>query len=154
MRSAPAVIYPVGRSSFFAVALLILGALGALTLMGWGYLASGVVWGWGLSGGFVLFALWVLLARRTWMQAPSGVLRWDPVESASEVSLRAGGWLWRHDSAREGVPVQGIGIVIDLQRWMLLRWGDSGVSWAWVEQQRSPERWQDLRRALVASATK
>jgi hypothetical protein len=42
--------------------------------------------------------------------------------------------------------------VWDLQNRVLLRveFADRGGQWAWLEQYGDPQRWDDLRRALVA----
>ncbi len=154
MRSAPTVAYPVGRCVLFGHLLLLLGAMGGAALAGWAWLASGPVLVWGLAGGAGLLALWASMARRAWLRAPQGLLQWDSLAPASGTTPHAGGWRWLPMGGGEEALPPGVEVVADFQRWMLLRWQQprQAAHWAWVERQRAPALWRDLRRALMASA--
>lgn len=136
MHSAPAVVYPVGRSSFQAaiigVGMLLGGLQGAMWWLQLGQVNERVV----LFG--VVWSAAAVLAGADWWRTPAGHLRWR-------------GDVWT--LARAQSPTTGeVKVVMDLQGVMLLSWrDDSGTSsWLWVERRRAPPAWRALRCALVA----
>jgi toxin CptA len=137
MHNAPSVSYPVGRSRWAGGLQGAAFGLGVAGIAGWAYQAqptpSRVV------GALCLALLAGALALRAWLRAPAGVLSWNG-ES----------WSWRDAAgAQAGEPR----CVVDLQRWLLLRWESSGgVLWLWAERGRDPGHWDDLRRAVYSRA--
>lgn len=132
MRSAPSVVYPVGRSHWYGRCLLVLGMLGSLGSL-WA-----VVWG--------LWALW------TWRKSPEGLLVWAPVESETGQTREWGGWSWQPLGSRSIAQACQVVACLDLQSRQLLQLRVAGeVHWVWVEAERAPIHWKALRRALVSS---
>jgi hypothetical protein len=149
MRSAPSVIYPVGRCLFYAG---LLSVLGCVSLMLWvlvrpqSYLELVVL-------GAMLWMMWATLAAISWWRTPTGRLQWNA--SAADPSVHApsaGAWSWHSSAYRDGVTLLRVERVQDFQRWMLLRLHnpDGAATWVWVERMRDPPRWDDLRRAVLA----
>lgn len=68
-------------------------------------------------------------------------------------SLRAGAWHWHTNGEEEGVRLEILESVLDCQSCVLLRLKGSNrrATWVWVERHRAPTRWDDLRRALIAT---
>ena len=151
MRSAPSVTYPVGRSVLFS---RLLCWVGFLTLAA---VTAGAVYGSGALAGAVAWVVWVILVVLAWRRQPQGRLAWtasrqpraDPLQPA-----QAGHWSWSSSAYLEGVLLQRVERVHDLQAWMLLRLHnpDGARTWVWVERRSDPDRWDDLRRALWAHA--
>lgn len=155
MRSAPSVTYPVGRSAFLGWLLVGAGAagLGAL-LLGAVYQRQATPLWWLVTAFWVL---WVLVAGSAWHRQVEGNLAWKSAHRRSEGNSPAtspGEWVWSSAAYLEGVALQRVERVYDLQAWMLLRLHnpDGARIWAWVERSRDVQRWSDLRRALVAHA--
>ena len=92
MRSAPSVVYPVGRCAFHGRLLLALSALGLATLTGWAWSDSGRVFREGFWAGLVLWALWSAWVFNAWWRTPMGALHWDSLASPFGDSQRAGAW--------------------------------------------------------------
>jgi toxin CptA len=139
MHNAPAVSYPVGRSSF----------AGRLMILAWSFAVAGLVaWQMQVQASPVALALAVAIliasgasALRSWLRSPEGTLAWDGL-----------GWTWSIDSgAQAGTP----DVALDAQRVLLLRWlGGSGKpKWLWLERASRPARWDDLRRAVYSRAS-
>lgn len=161
MRRAPSVIYPVGRCAFYGYLLAGLGMLSLLAFMAW-------CWPWMTApalnphtdqlmtagAGALLWLIWAGLAWRTWARTPEGRLQWDAQGSALE-GLRPGVWRWHEASGYlDAVPLTQVLRVWDGQNRLLLclRQPNHKARWIWVEQAREPARWDDLRRALMASS--
>ena len=153
MRSAPSVMYPVGRSAFFAQALLSLAGLGVLVL---GFLlvsmADSVARTRVVPVGVGLWLLWSCFAVWSWRRSPIGRLQWDALASTADGDSKPGAWRWHSDAYQDGALMQRVEPMLDLQTRMLLRLRnrDAATSWVWVEQHRDPARWDDLRRAVKA----
>lgn len=135
MHSAPAVQYPVGRSHIRAAVLLLPWGLGGAAALLWGLQAPGLT---GLHG--LVFLLWLgcgLLVIRDLRQAPHGMLHWDGQQ-----------WRWQ---GPEGEQVGVVCLRLDLQNWLLLEFRAPGGAgwWLWPRREALPQRWGDLRRALV-----
>lgn len=136
MRSAPAVSYPVGRSSFQGHLIIGLFLLAGLAGGAWGLQLG--LWDWRLGLYGALLALTTLLAGQAWWRTPSGVLRWQ-----------AEGWTWM---SAQGSSTGGVTLAMDLQTVMLLSWrSDAGqAQWLWLERHTAAHDWRALRRAVVA----
>ncbi|UJW81611.1 hypothetical protein [Hydrogenophaga sp. SL48] len=149
MRSAPSVMYPVGRCSFYAGLLLASGSMGLLV----------VAWGarmgpsWSVAFGVLLWMLWGAIAVVSWRHSPVGRLQWDALAApVDDLLAREGAWLWHSTAYQDGVVLLRVEPVQDFQRWMLLRLHnpEGARTWVWVARASDPQRWDDLRRAVVA----
>jgi hypothetical protein len=138
MHGAPAVSYPAGRSSWAGVAILGLWLAGAAGIVLWSVQARTSPGGVAIA--CALLATSGAIALGAWRRTPAGVLAWD-----------GSSWTWAMDSvAQAGQPE----VALDAQRLMLVRWqGEGGVTWLWLERDRQPMRWDDLRRAVYSRAT-
>lgn len=136
MHSAPAVSYPVGRSSFYCAVLAGLHGLGACVLLAWavntdtprlGHLLGGLLW---LSS--LVLALW------SWRHTPSGTLTWDGQQ-----------WIWTLGDLSHPVTLR---VTLDLQHLMLmqLRAQDASTQWVCLARSAAPARWRACRRAVFA----
>lgn len=136
MHSAPAVSYPVGRSSMRSL-MYLLPALLAATVCG--------AWVWQSASADVvripvllLCALVLALTAQAALRAPQGQLVWD-------------GQSWRWDAA-SGAQVGVVHARLDWQEHLLLEFRPSqgrGI-WLWLERGMAPPAWDDLRRAVYA----
>ena len=136
MHSAPAVSYPVGRSSMRTL-LYVLPALLAVLACG--------AWVWqSVSPDTVRIAvlclggLVLLLAVREALRPPQGQLVWD-------------GQCWRWDVA-SGAQMGEVHARLDVQAHLLLEFRPMqgrGI-WLWLERGMAPQSWDDLRRAVYA----
>ena len=134
MHSAPAVSYPVGRSRFHGVLLLLMAVLGGMTVLTWLLLTD--VLGARHAVALLLWLASTGIATWQWLKTPAGVLAWD-----------GAAWTWcKADEARSVVPE----VTLDLQTFLLLKLhtpSGSGL-WVWPERQSAPLHWLPLRRAL------
>jgi toxin CptA len=135
MHSAPSVSYPVGRSRFHGTLLLLIGLLGAMTLLSWLLQADAV----GVRH-LAVVLLWlgcIALAAWHWLKSPVGELNWD-------------GLVWTWTSGGKSLPVQPE-VSLDLQAFLLLRIGTAAWGrgfWVWPERHMALVRWLPLRRAV------
>lgn len=139
MNSAPAVQYPVGRSTFQGCFLLASGVVALL--VGGMWLRANVAFG-GAQMTFVIVLVFVLsLAGHVWRQTEVGLLTW-------------GGESW---SWSKGLPSAKVRLAIhfDVQILMILELQpEKGPSvWLWVERASDPVRWRALRRAVYADGS-
>lgn len=138
MHSAPSVSYPVGRSRFHAMGLLVITLGGIATGLLWRQQAQPPAWQQ------VLFAfVWLLgsgVAWWRWRGSPCGILRWD-------------GQLWRWELGASGATGQ-LTVQLDLQRVLLLRLraGSGPATWFWLERGSETILWDALRRAAFSAA--
>lgn len=140
MRSAPPVVYPVGRFVWGTRFLLALAVFSAVFLLGlWRETAYSVVLGW---TGLVVWALAALLGWRLWGREtlPPGELRWD-------------GAGWTHQ-AQEGVatPVH-VAVLWDVGQALLVQVKAvqehrGGPRCAWLAEKQSPALWHACRCAV------
>jgi len=153
MRSAPSVVYPVGRCLFHGRLLFALFVLGLVVLIGWAWSTSSRHWGPAIWVGLGLWVMWSVWVFKGWWHTPEGTLQWDSLAPPSNQTLRAGAWLWHADRVDDAVVLQSIECVFDGQHKILLRLKQPARSatWSWVERDRSPAQWEDLRRALKAT---
>jgi len=136
MHSAPAVSYPVGRSSFYAAFMLGLHGLSAGIWVAWGMVSDA----FGL-GHLAVLALWIIsaaVAVWAWLRSPTGSLIWDGQH-----------WIWASGELSRTVALS---VTLDLQRLMLmqLRSSDAPPLWLWLERGAAPARWRPWRRAVFA----
>lgn len=155
MRSAPSVSYPVGRSAFLAALLTGAGLLSLLALLLYLFDTPQVsAGGWGL---LAAWTGWAGVAVVAWRRQACGRLSWHASSrrAGEQMPGTSGGeWVWSSAAYLEGVTLQRVERVYDLQAWMLLRLHnpDGARIWAWVERSGDLRCWDDLRRALVAHA--
>lgn len=139
LHNAPPVFYPLGRSSFLGALLLGLWLAGALLALAWASLAS-------LSGALLLAAGAAVVlsgagAALHWKNTPRGQLGWD-----------GQAWCWVSAAAPPGVAAPELAVIVDLQRWLLLRLDSQcgACLWLWAERRAAPRRWLALRRAVYS----
>ena len=157
MHNAPSVSYPVGRCVFYGWALIGLGA------SGWAAFASmQAMVAFGLAapltlaqtvGGVVLCGSWAVVAAWHWHQSVQGRLHWDAAGAPRVRKDSPGLWRWQANGRVRSADLAEVITVLDLQSRCLLRARreDGGAHWLWVECVQDPDRWDDLRRALVAA---
>ena len=139
MHSAPSVSYPVGRSRFALLLVVLAWLAGAAGIVAWrlqvpaSLLHSLAVAGVAVAGGAI--------AWRGWARSPTGMLSWDGTA-----------WTW---SAPAGAEPGSVQAVLDIQRVMLLRWQAGRTTrWLWLERAMQPPSWDDLRRAVYSRVLK
>jgi toxin CptA len=136
MHTAPSVNYPVGRSAFAGWILAAIGLLGLAAAGAWSAQSSILTWRQGLA--FLAVLACGLLAARSWLASPQGLLLWDGL-----------GWQWQEGrSVLAGQP----DIALDLQARMLLRFrvDGGGFRWLWLERKSDVSHWDALRRAVYS----
>lgn len=137
MHNAPAVTYPVGRSSIQGLLGLMIWLLGVAAILAWAA-ASPSAGRLAVASG--LSVVVAALAAIAWWRTPAGELQWNA--QAWQLHLRG--------ACTIGQPL----VVLDLQRSLLLRWRPDGGAggWLWVDRSSVPMRWDDLRRAVYSRA--
>lgn len=143
MRSAPSVIFPVGRCALGPGLALAAWTAGLVTLALWCGQDRA------LDGRQAVVALLLaglgLVAWRQLREGARGLLDWD-----------GGQWLWFCGGDDAVVRVEP---VVDLQRWLLVRLspgepgqgGAASATWLWLTRGSDPEHWRSLRRAVYFS---
>lgn len=155
MRSAPSVVYPVGRCAFQGWVLVVLGGVSAsaeLMFLLQTDVRSQGLWGWLICCAVPFgWSAWMAWAFLNWRRSPVGSLHWSSGDG--QRLDEAGAWSWTDRAAVESLRLAEVECVLDLQRWVLLRvvGVDRGQHWLWVERSARASRWGDLRRALVSS---
>lgn len=137
MHNAPAVTYPVGRSSIQGALGLMLWLAGAAATTAWAMTSpdARLV---ALAASLCLAV--AVLAAASWWRTATGELQWG-----------AGGWqLHLQGLSHDGEPV----VALDLQGSLLLRWraARGAGGWLWLDRISAPGRWDDLRRAVYSRA--
>lgn len=134
MHSAPAVSYPVGRSSMRTLFYLLPALLVAMVCGAWVWQSASadvvrmpVLW---------LCGLVLALAARAALRPPQGQLVWD-------------GQSWRWETAAGALP-GAVHARLDGQRHLLLQFqpAQGRNVWLWLERGTAPLAWDDLRRAV------
>jgi toxin CptA len=139
--SAPAVVYPVGRSQSQFWLSWILWLAGLLLVLLWFLSTRLLDWRIGFGFAAVLVSGWAL--RQGGRNAANiGQLAWD-------------GSCWRWESIKDQT-VSGeleLSVLADLQQIMvvMLDSGDGRRFWFCAERSAFPERWLDFRRAAYGS---
>jgi toxin CptA len=136
MHSAPAVSYPVGRSSFYGTLLVGIHVIGGSVLLAWAVVSD--VLGLGHVAAFALWLASAALAMWSWRRAPAGALTWDGQH-----------WLWTSGDLSHPVVLS---VALDLQSLMLIQLCSSEAPslWVWLERRAAPARWRPCRRAVFA----
>ena len=138
---APAVQYPVGRSRWLIVVLVLMQLASLAVLVAWLLQGAGAEQHVAMAS-LLLWAGAALLVLRFWSRLPVGTLRWE-------------GACW-HLCRVAGPPVdQTLGEVavvqLDLQHHMALAFPDARPAiWLLVERRREPVCWLELRRAVYS----
>ncbi|MBP9904273.1 MAG: hypothetical protein KBF66_01855 [Rhodoferax sp.] len=137
MHSAPAVSYPMGRSRFHGLLLLLIAGSGALSLSAWVLQSDPLRWQHGVAA--LIWSLGVVVAGWRWYSAPTATLIWD-----------GEAWCWVLGARSRPVKPE---VALDFQWLLLLRLSGSADRadwWVWPEHAADPLRWLALRRALFA----
>lgn len=139
MHAAPSVSYPVGRSALAARLAALLAGAALAACAAWSVQAQ--AFGGRQAAAFVVALGCAAIAARAWLRSPSGRLHWD-----------GNGWQWQ-DAA--GLGAGSLGLALDLQAHMLLRWqGEEGrARWLWVARESDVSHWDALRRAVYSRAS-
>jgi len=141
MHGAPSVQYPVGRSAWAAVLLLMIWLAGVAALAFWWAEARVRLW-----EGIVAAAAVVL-------SGAAGIAHWN--RTGERLLLSWGGATWtlcEPLAEREG----DLEVALDLQSLMFLRWRPrtgGEARWLWAERKANPSGWDDLRRAVYSRAS-
>lgn len=137
MHNAPAVTYPVGRSSIQGALGLVLWLAGAAATTGWAMTSPDARL---VAVAASLCLAVAVTATASWWRTGTGELQWG-----------VDGWqLHLRGRARGGEPV----VALDLQGSLLLRWraARGAGGWLWLDSASAPARWDDLRRAVYSRA--
>jgi len=140
MHSAPAVSYPVGRSSVRATALLLPWVLAGLTCAAWALQSDRISPVHGLAGLLWLSGAGLVYAE---LRRPAeGLLGWDGQS-----------WTWEAQGLRHDGEIRAR---LDWQQGLLLEFrpvAGRGL-WLWPERRMAPLMWDGLRRAVYVPAAK
>ncbi len=143
-RSAPAVVYPVGRSRALGMALVALHLLAAAALVAWAAAGAGPSFTSAAAAG----GLWLAAVAGSvhfWRGQFEGSLQWD-------------GQAWALVAQARGVDTQvpcgAPEVFLDLQShlWVRVSPDKRRALWLWLARQARPERWMDMRRAVYSRA--
>ena len=134
--NAPAVRYPVGRSSFQGYFLLVSAVTGLL--VGGLWIHAVTTFGSAQFLFFAALAVVLALACHAWRNTETGQLAWGG-ES----------WVW---TTAHHATTGSMAVHLDVQSLMVLTLkDDQGRSvWLWVERASNPIDWRALRRAIYA----
>lgn len=138
MHKAPAVLYPLGPSRFLACLLAILWLGGTLVFL-LGFASQREQWGLPRQLGWVFVPLSAALLWHWWHHQRVGELHWDAQQ-----------WLLGDGTAAQPGTLR---VHVDLQNYLWIEWrtlGTGRVEWIWLERQRAPMLWPELRRAVFA----
>lgn len=138
MHKAPAVSYPLGPSRFLALVLTGVGLTGGLFVFVLACLRP--VAGLADALAVLWWALGCALAWHWWRRQRTGELHWDGLRQWSI-------------SSGDGVQAGTLRVHLDLQNHLWIEWSTLGtgkVEWMWLERQRFPMMWPELRRAVFA----
>jgi len=132
----------VGRSRFWGKVLTAL-ALGVTLTVAW-MAATLPPDDWLPLAGAGL--AWMAWAARSERLQPSGLLRFNGAPGQGSA------WRWALNAPDEGLALQAVEAVLDLQNRMLLHLkGAAGApAWVWVERAAAPVDWLALRRAVTS----
>lgn len=156
MHNAPSVSFPVGRCSFYGWVLFSLGVSGLVAFAGlhaMAYLGSATpLTVTQTASGLLICVCWAWVAAWHWRQSAQGRLHWDAMAAPLSRVGPAGMWRWQSAGRVRSADLVRVDNVLDLQSRCLLRIErpEGGKHWLWVERAQNPDRWDDLRRALVA----
>ena len=144
MYNAPAVSFPVGRSGFHGLLVLLIWLAGVVVCAAWLILLDSA--GWRLTLASFTLAVVGLIAGRAWWLSPQGLLCWD-------------GQVWRLEASELVHPtgskwVGDLAVHLDFQFFMLLSLRNkvAGLHWFWLSRSGDARIWLALRRAVHARA--
>lgn len=135
MHSAPALVFPVGRSRLHGLLAMAAVGISALAVLAWTLQTAEL--GLRHLGTVLLWLVSAAWALTQWWRTPQGCLAWD-------------GTAWNWTCADRVQPVTPE-VTIDLQGAMLLRLHISqshGHAWIWPERRSDAKRWLAFRRAV------
>ena len=160
MRSAPSVNYPVGRSYWGVLPVLIIALLGLTSLAVWWATThrNGMATWAGLTAA-CLWVAWLVWQLRVWLRSPVGEISWrfgSKAEGAVPGVLQEG-WYWMPAGRplRDALPLKEVRVVFDFQSLMLVMVRtaeENRTLHFWIASQQSPPEWRALRSALMAHA--
>lgn len=143
-RRAPAVRYPLRRSTAFGWGIALVVVAGAAVLIAWallgahkyhaGVIAATCFWAFAAAGAYHFW-------QRQWI----GFLGWD-------------GRAWTMDTAHPQAVSWTLAeppeVLLDLQThvWLYVSCVERRRAWLWLDRSSHPERWMDLRRAVYSRA--
>lgn len=139
--SAPAVIYPIGRSRSQFWFFWLLWLAGLVLLLLWFAITRRFDWRIGLGCASVLASGWAL--RHGWYGATSGQLAWD-----------GSCWRWEGMQGQIFNSEETLSVAVDFQRIMVVVLNNGSRRrrlWFCAERSAFPERWLDFRRAVYAA---
>ncbi len=136
MHSAPAVSYPVGRSSLREACLLLPWLLAGLVCAAWTLQSDHFYAAHGL--GLLLWLSGAWLVQAELRRSTEGLLVWDGQS-----------WAWEAGGRRH---VGTLRLRLDWLQGVVLEFRplDGPGVWLWIERGMAPGMWDGLRRALVA----
>ena len=147
MYNAPSVSYPVGRCAFQRWVLVGLSAISCVVLVAWA-LQQPMGWAWRMAAACWLVAVWVGGCAYAFAYSQvMGTLTWS-------------GQVWcLHGLPDSADDMLGeVSVCMDVQGALLLEWTPLSVDkpfvtqWLWLGAENAPKLWQDLRRAVFATA--
>jgi hypothetical protein len=139
MHSAPAVIYPVGRSSFQGAFIALVFLVSSISCGLWIAQGNPAVWMRAMS--ILALSMSGSLAFIVWWRTPSGQLRWSGQS-----------WTWIGAQAEfKGTVI----LQVDIQFCMVLclHFDDGKNIWMVPERGGNERLWGDLRRAVFSQAS-
>jgi toxin CptA len=142
MHSAPAVSFPVGRSRFQMMVLVVTWLLGGAGCAYWVADAEGADWRQAIT--FAMLLLGGLCAVWQLKQSPLGELKWEGEHWVLQLAPTLRG------TAPSPAQVGDVSLQADLQFFMLLRFQDLArrTYWLWLDRSAPQTRWLALRRAV------
>lgn len=137
MHSAPALSYPVGRSVFWGLTMLLAALVAVFAGLAWRSQSHPDPWKQWVFLLSLLFAC--LVAVRAWWREAGGTLRWD-------------GQVWTWSRGENSVGVKLV-LRLDLQFCMLLQLSNEhgDQHWIWPQRRHGAALWSPLRRAVYFS---
>jgi hypothetical protein len=157
MRNAPSVSYPVGRCAFygwtlFGLAVSGFGAFAVLHALAHVGQAAPLTLAQTVSG-LLICVCWAGVAAWYWLHSAQGRLHWDAMAAPMSREGSTGVWRWQPSGRVRSADLVRVVTVLDLQSRCLLRIerAEGGKHWLWLERAQNSDRWDDLRRALVAA---
>ena len=143
MHNAPSVAYPVGRCAFQRWVFAGLCVTSVAVLLAWAWMQA-LSWLWGLAAAGWCVAV-VVGAHASWRSM--GTLSWT-----GQV------WCWHGSAAASDDALGEVHVALDVQGGLLLEWTPLSADkpfatrWLWLGAENAPKLWQDLRRAVFATA--
>lgn len=163
MKNAPSVSYPVGRTFWGVVPVVLVGLLWLLSIGTWWLTTNHDLAAHSMAGVMlVVWGFWIGWQLMGWRRTRPGRLAWIARQSTAVADTGTSGgsellsnaWQWRPER-ESSVVLAGVRVIFDFQRVMLVqaRRADTGKSLHfWLTQAHSASNWHAMREALVAHA--